>query len=349
MFDAATGKSMRSYSRFTVIAVVLLLAVAGAILILDRRQLSALRQTSDWGSLIWALSFTAVSYIAGAASFVLLMRVFKVRLKTRHLHNMGLVSLCMCNLVGAPTDVSLRLLFLGRHGVNNSEVVSASFLMQYFKNLCYYSLVTASILWVALVHPLPAFGSATLILIVCLLVMLLVVATSIAFSIRLRRVVLRAVGKLWRLVTRRDIGVHLERFNNTLGLGTASLLRDRRLLLPLAATTGTEIAGIILAMWFCFKALGIQVEPWVLLTGFNFGVTLALFGFIPGRMGVQEASVAGILALFGIPFSQGVIAALVFRVVYYFIPFVATLPVYWMLLREKVDLAKEPLQGSVSL
>ena len=45
---------------------------------------------------------------------------------------------------------------------------------------------------------------------------------------------------------------------------------------------------------------------------------------------------AGVFALFGVPFSQGVIAAILFRVVYYFLPFVASLPLYWFLLREKV-------------
>jgi hypothetical protein len=40
--------------------------------------------------------------------------------------------------------------------------------------------------------------------------------------------------------------------------------------------------------------------------------------------------------LFGILFSQGVIAALVFRVMYYFVPFVATMPLHWLLLREKL-------------
>ena len=81
------GKSARSYSRFTVVAVLFLLAVAAVILILDREQLAALRETSDWGKLTWALGFTALSYIAGAGSFVLLTRVFSVRLKARHLHN----------------------------------------------------------------------------------------------------------------------------------------------------------------------------------------------------------------------------------------------------------------------
>jgi uncharacterized protein (TIRG00374 family) len=189
--------------------------------------------------------------------------------------------------------------------------------------------------WVAFVHPLPSFGLATLVLVLCLVAAVLATATLIAVSARVRCVVLGAIGRLWQLVTRRDIGIHLERFNDTLSLGTGSLRRKKRQLLPLAVTTGVEVAGILLAMWFFFKALGVQVEPLVLLTGFNFGVTLALFAFIPGRMGVQEASVAGILVLFGIPFSEGVIATLLFRVVYYFIPFVATLPPYWLLLRKK--------------
>jgi uncharacterized protein (TIRG00374 family) len=78
----------------------------------------------------------------------------------------------------------------------------------------------------------------------------------------------------------------------------------------------------------------------VLLTGFNFGVTLTLIPLIPGSIGVQEASMAGMMALFGVPFSQGVIAAILFRVVYYFVPFLASLALYWSLLREKVATGK---------
>lgn len=336
MTDQTAGKlNIRSYSRFTIIAIALLLGVAAVILILDRRQLAALSQASDWRYLVGALAFTAISYLAGAMSFVLLMRVFGVKLKTSYLHKTGLVSLCMCNVVGAPTDTSLRLLVLGRHGVKNSETISASFLMQYFKNLCYYSLVPFSLLWVAFSHPLPAFGASTTILIACLLIVLLGVATSIVFLAGVRGWVLRVIGRVWRVVTRHDIQVHLDRFNDTLRVGTTSLLSRKRQLLPLALTTGLEVSGIILALWFCFAAFGLRVDAGVLLTGFNFGVTLALFGFIPGRIGVQEASVAGIFALFGLPFSQGVIAAVLFRGVYYLLPFILTLPLYWSLLREK--------------
>jgi uncharacterized membrane protein YbhN (UPF0104 family) len=51
-------------------------------------------------------------------------------------------------------------------------------------------------------------------------------------------------------------------------------------------------------------------------------------------MGVQEASIAGILAIFGVPFSQGVLAAILFRVLYYLISFIFSLGFYWSLRNE---------------
>jgi uncharacterized membrane protein YbhN (UPF0104 family) len=50
-------------------------------------------------------------------------------------------------------------------------------------------------------------------------------------------------------------------------------------------------------------------------------------------MGVQEASIAGILVIFGVPFSQSIIAAILFRVLYYFAPFVFSLAFYWEMLK----------------
>jgi uncharacterized protein (TIRG00374 family) len=337
MTEGLTGRlPARSYSRLTFVAVALLLGVAAVILILDRKQLEALLQTSRWQYLWGALACTVVSYAGGATTLVVMMRVFNVRLRRQHLWNMGAVSMAMGNLLGPPTDTSLRLLFLGRHGVKNSETVAASLLMQYFKNLFYYSLIPVSLIWVAVSHPLPAFGAATILLVVAALIALLAVATTIAFSPRARSHVLRLIARVWRFATHRDIQGHLEQFNDTLKLGTTSLMRRKRQLLPLLATIALDTLDVIAALWFCFAALGITVPAGVLLAGFNFGVTLAIFAFIPGRMGVQEATMAGVFALFGVPFSQAVIVAMLFRVVYYVVPFIATLPLYWALAREKV-------------
>jgi uncharacterized membrane protein YbhN (UPF0104 family) len=43
---------------------------------------------------------------------------------------------------------------------------------------------------------------------------------------------------------------------------------------------------------------------------------------------------AGIYALLGVPISSAVLAAILFRIVYYFLPFLASLGFYRRLLRE---------------
>ena len=72
----------------------------------------------------------------------------------------------------------------------------------------------------------------------------------------------------------------------------------------------------------------------VLITGFAVGITVGVLSLVPGGLGVQELSMAGIYSLLGVPFAQAVLVASLFRVVYYFIPFVMSLSFYRRLLRE---------------
>jgi uncharacterized protein (TIRG00374 family) len=336
MADEHQHRSQQTYSRLTIISIFLLVAVGAVIVLLDRKQVVHLLDTSNWTFLAGALILTAISYVAGSASFVVIMRVFGNRLKTSHLLNIGIASMVMQNLIGQPAGLSLRILLLGRHHVNNHQTVAASLLLSYFKNLLYFSLIPISLIYIVVSHPLPAFGITTILLIIFILVALLLLATGIAFNARLRSFVLRGIGKVWHLVSRRDIQKTLEQFSEAVTLGVDDLKKRRKNRIPLAISIAADVATSIATLWFCFAALGIPVHLGVLLTGFNFGITLTVISFIPGDMGVQEASMAGVFALFGVPFSQGVIAAILFRVVYYFVPFVISLAFYWSLLREKV-------------
>jgi uncharacterized protein (TIRG00374 family) len=54
---------------------------------------------------------------------------------------------------------------------------------------------------------------------------------------------------------------------------------------------------------------------------------------LPGGMGVQDGSMAGVYALLGVPFGPALLAAVLFRVIYYLIPFAFGLAVYGRLLR----------------
>jgi len=95
----------------------------------------------------------------------------------------------------------------------------------------------------------------------------------------------------------------------------------------LLALTVVDWVSTVTALWFCFYALGNPIGIGTLLTGFSFGVTAGFISFVPGGLGVQEGSMAGIYALLNVPIRTAVLAAILFRVVYYFIPFLASLGV----------------------
>jgi len=92
------------------------------------------------------------------------------------------------------------------------------------------------------------------------------------------------------------------------------------------------------ALWFCFAALGNAPGLGVLLSGFGIGLSAGNLSFIPGGLGVQEASMAGIYALLGMSFARAALVAILFRVVSDFIPFFVSLPFYEQLLGREVVL-----------
>ena len=91
------------------------------------------------------------------------------------------------------------------------------------------------------------------------------------------------------------------------------------------------------ALWLCFHALGVYLGPDVLITGFSVGIIAGVISMIPGGLGVQEGSMSSMYALLGVPFEHAILGAILFRVVYYFVPFLFSLGFYRQLLRETVQ------------
>jgi uncharacterized protein (TIRG00374 family) len=108
----------------------------------------------------------------------------------------------------------------------------------------------------------------------------------------------------------------------------------RSLLLVLVGLTVADRTCSVAALWFCFDALGDPISLGVLLTGFSMGVTAGVLSMVPGGLGVQEGSMASVYALLGVSLQQAALAAILFRVVYYLIPYLASLGLYWRLLRQ---------------
>jgi len=93
-----------------------------------------------------------------------------------------------------------------------------------------------------------------------------------------------------------------------------------------------DFSSSIIAMGFIFEALGPPVKVGALVTGYVIGIMAGLLSMVPGGFGVQEGSMASLYALMGVQLEQAVLAAILFRILYYLLPYFLILPFYNRLL-----------------
>lgn len=324
------------YQGWAITAGVVALALVGVIMLsLDWRETRGAASRATWIPIIAGLAITAVSYWCSSLSFALVNRVFGVPLRLPALLIVGFISSAMIAAVGGVAGHSLRLLLMVRRGVPGGEVMAPSLFHGYLESVIFFALIPSSLVYLVLTHPLSpglAIGLATG---AAVLGVAFVMAAVVFFAAPFRAIALRLVGAAWRLATRRDMGPGLDRFETSLRRGLAEV-RTRRLALVLpVALIICDRTSRVAAVWFCFEALGGGVEPSVVVTGFAIGVAAGVMSMAPGGMGVQEGSMAGAYHLLGVPLEQAVLVSLLFRLVFYAIPFGVSLLFYWRVLRER--------------
>lgn len=83
-----------------------------------------------------------------------------------------------------------------------------------------------------------------------------------------------------------------------------------------------------LTLFFCFWAAGVHLSFGLLLVGFAVTFLTSTANVVPSGLGVTEGSLAGVFKLFGVDFNQTLVAALLFRVIYFFIPLAISTVMY---------------------
>jgi len=166
-----------------------------------------------------------------------------------------------------------------------------------------------------------------------ILILLLILASIIVFSSRARSVLLRSLGGMVHFIIRRKIDTALNDFDNAMSQGVMLIRQRPKVLWMLILVAVGDWAGTIGALWFCFAALGTFLGAGVLVTGFSLGITAGFISMVPGGLGVQEGSMVGIYALFGVQVRTAVLAAILFRIVYYFVPFLVSIGFFHHLLQ----------------
>ena len=304
-------------------------------LALDHEQLRDLTERANWSLVLLATCCSFASYLFICFALLIIGRTLGLRrVPAGTFMLVTFVSLTLNHVVSlGVAGYSARVLLLRRNGEAPGTVLAASLLPIGLGAIAFSAKVT------------PA-GTAALQAATVVSAAVVIGMTVALVSRRVRLAFLRLVGRLGAMVP----GDHAEGIERALvdldiGLATAGrAIRERpAAVLPPVLLTIVDWMAVLAAFWLCLEAVGQPVGVRVLIAGFAIGMNVGVVSLIPGGVGVQEGSQAGVLALFGVPFGPALLASVLFRVIYYLVPFFVSLPLYYVVLRPMVPVDEEPI------
>lgn len=327
--------SKRTTPRWATAVIVVLLFCGLAIVLLDWRQVRQVLAATDWKLIPLALAATAVSYTAMSYGWAVANQTFGIPMRRRELAQVGFVSTVLNNLIsaGGAAGFSVRFLMMGAQGAQIKDIVAASLFYSYLSALGMLALLPIGLVYLLARHPLAGRGNAALLVATGILVVAFLLASALVFVRALRRRLLHGVTRAVQRVAHRDVSAALDDFDATMARGVEALRRWPLTLALLLGCIALDWLAALASLGVCFDALGTPLKVDVLVTGYSIGVTAGVLSMIPGGLGVQEGSMAGIYALLGAPLHQAALAAVLFRVVDYLIPYLVSFLFYWRLLR----------------
>ena len=337
-------KPTRSRGEKVVTVIVGAFILAAIILIaLDWKQVRDVLSKSNLELTLVALLFTVVSYFCLSFGYVIVNKVFSIKVRWQELFEVGLVSTALNNILAfmGAAGHSLRVMLMRGHKVEPGGIMAASVFHSYLNNIIMFVFPVIGLIYVLLRHLVHGGTATTFAILAVILVFIIIIATVIMLVPKIRSWVLHVVNSLWHLITRKDITPFITDLDTALNNGVTAMRKNRSatiILLVLMSAFWAFSAG---ALWFCFSALGKAPDIGVLFCGFGIGIIAGNLSMIPGGLGVQEASLAGIFALLGTSFTQAALASILFRVVYDFIPFLLSLLLYRQLMRRKNSPSKK--------
>ncbi len=320
-----------------VAAVVIALVLLGVfVLAMDWRQAHHVLRQANWAWVSVALLFTVVSYACLSYGFLVASRMFDIQLSLGDLLQIGFISNVLNNLVsaGGAAGYSIRFIIMKKRGQTTADILAASVFHSYFNTLALLSLLPLGLFHLLTTHPLSRREEIGVSVALGVALLVLALVTALVFSTVARTWIFRHLRTLlWRLA-HRDPAASLHEIDITLSRGLTAIRQRPAALLALLGLVAADWACSVITLGLCFRALGTALSPGVLVTGFAIGVAAGLVSMVPGGLGIQDGSMTGVYTLMGVPLEQAVLASVLFRVVYYFIPFLVSLVFYWRLLHD---------------
>lgn len=333
--DKSNSSSHASRRQLTIILGITLAFAVFLLATIDEQEILRVLSEADWRPIPAALLFTLISYACVGYSFSVVGQVMGVRMSTRDLSEIGYVTASLNHVVttGGVAGYSLRYVMMNEHGVLLKDVLAVSIVHYYLTSLDMLSMLPVGIAYLLLNSSVPRGVMITVSLMTLFFGLVAVIASLVVFIDSLRLAILRFAARTVDRLIKRDIQERLESFNESLSRGVRVIRRHPRTLLWIMLLTFTDWLSSVLVLYYCFDALGPPIRIGQAVSGFVIGIMAGVLSMVPSGYGVQEGSMAGVFKLMGVSYEQAVLASILFRVIYYLMPYFFSLLFYRRLLR----------------
>lgn len=302
---------------------------------MDRQEVARVISKADWRLIPLALLPAGISYFLTGYSFLIINRIFRIRLDRRDLIEIGYVTNALDNLLpgGGVPGISLKVLLLRHRGLDTDRALSVSLFRSYLNNLVFVSFLPLALIYFLFSHSFSGGQVTGIVTAIIIIILFVFVGVTVVFAASVRRGIVDTISWISNTFTRRDIKPSLERFNMVFEYGVQAVKGNPKILILPIGVIAIAWLFTTVSLWLCFIALHQYPGFGTTLAGFIVGRTLGVLTFLPGGLGTQDVSMVGIYASYGVPLAQAVLADILFRVVYYFVPFALSLAFYRRILR----------------
>lgn len=144
------------------------------------------------------------------------------------------------------------------------------------------------------------------------------------------RKIYHLVNKVVYFFSKKEIpNEKFEIFEDQLNEGVYKI-HDKKYELPkVASYVALDWIFNILILFFAFKAISVKISFAKLIIGFSFGMLMTVIPMLPGGLGAMEAAMSAAYSNMGIQWEKALAAAIIFRVLYYVLPSLLSVFVYF--------------------
>jgi uncharacterized protein (TIRG00374 family) len=324
-------KQQKTERLFTIVFIALSIVLL-VVFYIDRVSIAELYMRAELSFLVLAVLFMLLAYSFFSLSFVYAHKIFGINVPLGYQNMVNFISISIGNLMdwGGVVGISMRAGMLQSKGAKVKNVIGASLFQTYFCFLILFLSLPVGMVGLLLNNQVNSSNERVIVSAVVLGLSSAFLTAIVVFWKKCRDFVFKFVSKIFEKLLNKKIEMKLSEFSSTLDFGLREISNKPWDFLAMLFSLLLGWTFGVMIVWSSFAAFGIHVEFPVLITGFSIGMIVTTFAFIPGGFGIQEGSMAGVYALFGIDLHIALLVTLAFRVIYYFIPNFISLALYWI-------------------